>query len=123
MKKSISAENYLKNILNLQLKNGHVRAVDLAFEIGVSKPSVSVAMKKLKDNRMIFIDDDGYICLTRKGKDEAKKVSKKHSLIKNILTSIGVNEKTASEEACLIEHDIGEETYARLEELYERGFS
>ena len=123
MEKSISTENYLKNILNLQRRNGHVRAVDIATEVGVSKPSVSAAVKKLKENRLIYIDGNGFICLTKTGKALAEKVNNKHTLIKSLLMHIGVDEKTASEEACRIEHDIGEETYERLEELYERGLS
>ena len=123
MRKSDSAENYLKNILNLHKRKGSVRAVDIAAELGVSKPSVSVAMKKLREKEMVYLDEGGCICLTKKGRTLAERVNEKHLLIKNFLTSIGVSEKTASEEACKIEHDIGEETYKRLEELYERGFS
>ena len=123
MRKSDSAENYLKNILNLHKRNGSVRAVDIAAELGVSKPSVSVAMKKLREKEMIYLDGNGCICLTKKGKTLAERVNEKHTLIKNFLTSIGVSEKTASKEACLIEHDIGEETYERLEELYGRRLS
>ncbi len=118
MKKGNSSEDYLKNILILQAKNGHVRAVDVAAGLGVTRPSVSAAMKRLRENGAIYIDEDGYICLTSKGKQLAEKVNSKHTLIRNFLISIGVNEKVATEEACLIEHDIGEETFRRLEEEY-----
>ncbi|MCR5476372.1 MAG: metal-dependent transcriptional regulator [Lachnospiraceae bacterium] len=123
MKNSDSSENYLKKILVLHTRNGHVRAVDVAAELGVTKPSVSAAMKKLRKQEMIYLDEEGYICLTGKGRSLAEKVNRKHILLTNFLIGIGVNEKTASEEACLIEHDIGEETMERLEELYEREFS
>ena len=77
MEKSISTETYLKNILNLQRRNGHVRAVDIATEVGVSKPSVSAAVKKLKENKMIYIDGNGFICLTKTGKALAENKQKK----------------------------------------------
>lgn len=122
MRKSNSAEDYLKIILILHARKGDVRSIDIANELGVSKPSVSVAMKKLRERDQIYIDDLGHICLTKAGKEVAENVNNKHTLIKNFLISIGVNHKTASKEACLIEHDISEETYERLEELYERQF-
>ncbi len=118
-----STEDYLKSILILRNKNGHVRAIDIAAELGVTKPSVSVAMKKLRELKYIFIDPDGHINLTEEGRKLAEKVNRKHKLIKELLTRIGVSEKTAGREACLIEHAIGEETYERLEQVYERGLS
>ncbi len=118
--KSKSDEDYLKNILILRCKNGHVRATDIAAALGVTKPSVSVAMKKLRGLQMISIDSKGNICLTEEGRAVAEKIYHKHRLIKELLMHIGVSEKTASEEACLIEHIIGEETFDRLEVIYGR---
>ncbi len=110
MKSNNSTEDYLKKILILQNKNGRVRAVDVASSLGITKPSVSLAMKKLRESGMIYLDEGGFICLTDKGKSLAEQVNKKHTLLTKFLTRIGVNEKTASEEACRIEHDRGEET-------------
>ncbi|MBP5152953.1 MAG: metal-dependent transcriptional regulator [Lachnospiraceae bacterium] len=123
MKNSNSAEDYLKSIYVLNLRKGYVRAVDIASELGVTKPSVSAAMKKLRETGLIFLDKNGFICLTDAGRELAEKVNKKHTLITKFLIGVGVNEKIASKEACLIEHDIGEETFERLEALYERGLS
>ncbi len=118
-----STEDYLKCILILGNKRGHVRATDIASELGVTRPSVSAAMKKLKELKYIYADKDGGIRLTEEGRRLAEKVNNKHRLLTGFLTKIGVDEKTAVKEACLIEHAIGEETYERLEEFYERGLS
>lgn len=112
-----STEDYLKNILILHTRNGCVRAVDLAAELGVTKPSVSAAMKRLRAKKLVFINENGYICLTEAGRAIAEEINSKHELIKHFLMNIGVNEKTAAKEACSIEHAIGEETYARLGEF------
>ena len=112
-----SSEDYLKNILLLHNRNGSVRAFELAAEMGVTKPSVNVAMKRLRDKKLISITERGHICLTEAGRAIAEKVSSKHELIKNFLMSIGVTESTAATEACRIEHAIGEETYERLGEF------
>ncbi len=112
-----STEDYLKNILILQAGKGYVRAVDLASEMRVTKPSVSAAMKKLKEKGLIYTDENGHICLTDPGRSIAEGVTKKHALIKNFLMRIGVGEQIASEEACKIEHAIGEETFERLGEF------
>lgn len=115
-----STEDYLKSILILQVKQGYVRSVDVAKELGVTKPSVCIAMKKLREMKLIRDDDSGGIQLTKPGRKLAEEVVKKHTLIKNFLISIGVDEATAAQEACQIEHAIGEETCKRLEQLYER---
>ena len=114
-------EDYLKSVLILHQKNGQARAVDVAKELGVTKPSVSAAMKSLCEMKLVFKDEKSGIRLTKAGKKLAEQVVNKHTLIKNILIRIGVSEKTADEEACQIEHVIGEETYRCLEEVYERG--
>ena len=114
-------EDYLKSVLILHQKNGQARAVDVAKELGVTKPSVSAAMKSLCEMKLVFKGEKVGICLTKAGKKLAEQVVNKHTLIKNILIRIGVPEKTADEEACQIEHVIGEETYRCLEEVYERG--
>lgn len=115
-----STEDYLKSILIVQVKQGYVRSVDIAKELGVTRPSVCTAMKKLREMKLIRDDEAGVIQLTKTGKKLAEEVVKKHTLIKNFLISIGVNERTAASEACKIEHAIGDETCERLRELYER---
>ncbi len=112
-----STEDYLKNILILHARNGCVRAVDLAAELGVTKPSVSAAMKKLRGKKLIYINENGHICLTAEGRVIAEAVNSKHELIKDFLMKIGVSEVTASGDACRIEHAIGEETFERLGEF------
>lgn len=115
-----STEDYLKSILIVQVKQGYVRSIDIAKELGVTRPSVCTAMKKLREMKLIRDDEAGVIQLTKTGKKLAEEVVKKHTLIKNFLISIGVNERTAASEACKIEHAIGDETCERLRELYER---
>ena len=95
MKKSSSSENYMKSILVLHKRKGMVRSVDVAHELGVSKPSVCVAMKKLRKENMIYFNDDGYIFLTETGKAIAEKVYNKHLLLAKMFRSIGVSENTA----------------------------
>ena len=113
-----SAENYLEAILMLQQKNGVVRSIDVAAMLNFSKPSVSVAMKNFRENGYIDMDYNGHITLTDKGREIAEKTYSRHKLIKDILLMIGVSEETASEDACRMEHDISEETYKKLGEVY-----
>ncbi len=118
-----STEDYLRTILSLQNSKGCVRAIDVATDMGVTKPTVSVTMKRLRELQMIYIDPKGHICLTENGRSLAEEVSKKHMLINKVLIGLGVSPKTAAQEARLIERAIGEETFERLEEFYEREFS
>lgn len=105
-----SAENYLETILILKMRLGTVRSIDIANELSFSKPSVSIAMKNLRENGYITIDG-GNIELTEKGMDIAKKIYERHTIISEWLVNIGVSEKTASEDACRIEHVISEESF------------
>lgn len=109
-----SAENYLESILILTEKKGYVRSVDIANELGFSKPSVSIAMKALRENGYIKIDSDGYITLLDKGEEIAKKIYERHKLLSQWLVMLGVNEDTATEDACRIEHDISEESFEAI---------
>ena len=111
MKGNNSTEDYLKCILSLQNERGSARAVDIARTLKVSKPTVSVTVRKLYDQDLICFDRDGHIYLTVRGRELAEKVNEKNMLIMKALKSIGVSDKTAAEEACLMEHIIGEETY------------
>ena len=105
-----SAENYLETILKLSSTNARVRSIDIANDLGYSKPSVSVAMKNLKENGYINIDNNGSITLTEKGMQIAYKVLEKEKVITLLLTKLGVSQEQAEIDACKIEHIVSEET-------------
>lgn len=109
-----SLEDYLETILFLQRKLGQVRSIDIANEMGYSKPSVSVAMKNLREKEYITMADSGYIILTESGRQRAESVLERHTLLSNWLMHIGVSKETAMEDACKIEHDLSEETFAAI---------
>ncbi|HIR47204.1 MAG TPA: metal-dependent transcriptional regulator [Candidatus Caccousia avicola] len=109
-----SAENYLEAILILKKRNGQVRSIDIANELSFSKPSVSVAMKNLRTNGYISVDEDGFISLLEKGQEIAEKIYERHTLISNWLIQLGVDPKIAAEDACRIEHVISEESFAAM---------
>ncbi len=106
-----SAENYLEMILILKERIGHVRSIDIANELGFTKPSVSVAMKKLRENGYIHVDESGYITLEKEGYDIASQIYDRHQTLTDLLISIGVSKETATEDACKIEHVISNESY------------
>ena len=114
MKIQESAENYLETILILKNKNGAVRSIDIANELGFSKPSVSVAMKNLRENGYIEVDSSGYITLLDSGRQIAEKIYERHTTISKWLMSIGVDEKNAVEDACRIEHIISSESFEAI---------
>lgn len=109
-----SKEDYLETILILQNRNGEVRSVDIAAELEFSKPSVSVAMKNLREEDCIVVDKNGYITLTEKGKEIAERVYERHVLFIGWLTSMGVPEDIAAEDACRIEHCISTESFEAI---------
>lgn len=109
-----SGEMYLETILQLKEKNGMVRSIDIAREMGFSKPSVSIGMKKLRDGNYIEVNDDGYITLTESGLSIAEKIYERHKILTQMLTSLGVNPEIAAEDACKIEHDLSEETFEAI---------
>ena len=106
-----SAEDYLEQILMLLEKKGHARSVDIAAGLNVSKPSVSVAMKKLRENGYITMSDDNMISLTDKGYAIARKIYDRHQALTKYLIQIGVPEEIAKEDACKIEHDLSDESF------------
>ena len=120
MKNNQSAEDYLEAILVIRERSGNARSIDVANELNVSKPSVSVAMKKLKERGLILIDGNGLITFSEEGKAIAEKVYGKHKLLTGCLVEIGVDEKTAAEEACLIEHIISDKTYDCIKKYYKK---
>ena len=109
-----SGEMYLESILVLSQKGGPVRSLDVANYLGVSKPSVSRAMGILKNGNYIVIDDQGYITLTPEGSKIAKKIYERHIVISELLVELGVDRKTAEEDACRIEHVISDKTFKAL---------
>ena len=109
-----SRENYLETILVLHNRSGEVRSVDIAAEMGFSKPSVSVAMKNLRSDGCVNVDENGYITLTDKGREIAERVYERHLLFTSWLVSLGVPEEIASEDACRIEHDLSAESFAAI---------
>ena len=111
-----SAENYLETILMLSQKLPVVRSVDIANELGYKKSSISIAMKNLKAKNQITVTDAGFIYLTDEGKKIAEMIYERHRFITAFLTSLGVDEKVAAEDACRIEHVISEESFAALKE-------
>ena len=115
-----SGENYLEAILVLKNKKGNVRSIDIAHELMVSKPSVSVAMKHFRENGYITVESDGSISLTEKGQAVATRVYERHQIITKALMALGVDEITAIEDACKIEHDISEKTFEKLKEFTEK---
>ena len=114
MKIQKSAEDYLEMILMLNEKKGYVRSVDIATGLSVSKPSVSVAMKQLREGGYILMDKDNYISLTETGMEIAQRIYERHKVLTRMLTMIGVDEKTAEDDACKVEHDISPETYEAI---------
>ncbi len=109
-----SAENYLETILLLQQKNPQVRSVDIANELDFSKPSVSIAMKNLRENGCIEVDAAGCITLTDYGRKIAETIYERHRTISAILIELGVDEKIAAEDACRIEHVISPESFSAI---------
>lgn len=109
-----SAEDYLERILILQEKKAEVRSIDIAHDMGFSKPSISVAMKKLKEAGLINIDEHGYITLTKEGHVIADKVYERHIVLKKTLINIGVSPEQAEKDACKVEHVISEETFEAI---------
>ena len=117
MKIQESAENYLETILILKNKNGSVRSIYIANELGFSKPSVSVAMKNLRENGYIEVDSSGYITLLDSGRQIAEKIYERHTTLSKWLVSLGVDAKTAAEDACRIEHIISSESFEAIKKI------
>ncbi|MBQ8148906.1 MAG: metal-dependent transcriptional regulator [Clostridia bacterium] len=115
MKIRESAEDYLEMILMLSESKGEVRSIDIAAGLGVSKPSVSVAMKQLRENGYIQMDQSSLITLTDAGLTIARKVYNRHKTITRFLMQLGVDEETAKEDACKIEHDLSPATFEAIQ--------
>lgn len=109
-----SAEDYLETILVLHDRKGMVRSIDIANELGFSKPSVSVAMKNLRENQCITVSPEGYISLLPKGQEIAERIYERHRLLSDWLTALGVPPEIAAEDACRMEHVISAESFAAI---------
>ena len=120
MKIQESAENYLETILMLSRKQSYVRSIDIANELGFSKPSVSVAMKNLRTNGHILVNDAGHITLTESGLSIAESVLERHKVLSEMLIRLGVSVETASEDACRIEHVISKESFEAIKAHIEK---
>ena len=114
MKRLESQEDYLEKILQISQKKETVHAIDIAREMSFSKPSVSVAMNKLKEQGYIEINEKGEITLTKSGLAIAEKTLEKHIILTKMLLYLGVDEKTAMEDACKMEHDISDKTWEAI---------
>ena len=111
-----SAENYLETILTLKQRLGVVRSIDIANELQFSKPSVSVAMKKLRENGYIEMDSEGFITLLPPGEEVARRISERHELLTEFFVRLGVSREVAAADACNIEHDLSEETFQKIKQ-------
>lgn len=109
-----SMEDYLETIYVLRKRLPVVRSIDIATELGYSKPSVSVAMKNLKTKGFVTVSQEGYISFTKQGEALAAETFERHTVIRDWLINLGVNEETASEDACKMEHDMSSETFQAL---------
>ena len=109
-----SAEDYLEAILMLQEQKGYARSVDIAGLLGVTKPSVSFAMKKLRENGYITMDEDNLLALTASGEAIARRILDRHNTLSSFLVSLGVDERVAREDACKMEHDLSEAAYEAI---------
>lgn len=114
MKIHESAENYLEAILILSKKNHSVRSIDIVNELEFTKPSVSIAMKKFRENGYIEMDSDGYITLTEQGRSIAEDMYERHTLFSEWLVFLGVDKKIAAEDACRIEHALSTESFEAI---------
>ncbi len=119
MKIHESAQNYLEAILILEKRNGFVRSIDIANELEFSKPSVSIAMKHLRNDGYIETDENGYITLLEKGRQIAEEMYERHTLITSWFKLLGVSDEVASQDACKIEHAISKESFDALKKYLE----
>ena len=109
-----SGEMYLETILVLKGKKRTVRAIDVAEEMGLSRPSVSRGMAKLRESECILVEEDGNLVFTEKGQAIAEKIYERHQVLSRLFRKLGVSEENATEDACRIEHVVSDETFAAL---------
>ena len=111
-----SAEDYLETILILRERQGVVRSIDIVHELDFSKPSVSVAMKRLRENGYIEMNADGFITLLPPGEEIAQRIYDRHKLLTQVLTDLGVDPKVTAADACRVEHVLSDESFDKIRE-------
>ena len=109
-----ASEDYLETMLMMKEKHGYIRSIDIAEYLGVTKPSVSYATKRLRESGYITMDKEGLITLTESGMEIAQRIYERHKVLSAFLIRLGVDEATAREDACKIEHDISPESFAAI---------
>ena len=115
-----SAEDYLERILILSMEHEKIRSIDIVNDMGFSKPSISIAMKKFKEAGYILVDEHGYITLTKSGEEIAKKTYEKHKILSDLLVHLGVSKKVALKDACKIEHDLSDESFKAIKKYLKK---
>ena len=115
-----SAEDYLEAILRLRMRQGNVRSIDIANDLNYTKPSVSVAMKKLRESGYIQMDADGAIILLPEGEKIAQRVYERHRLLTDFFIHLGVDPEVAASDACKVEHDLSAETFEKIKEFAQK---
>lgn len=112
-----SAQDYLETILILSKNSTSVRSIDIANKMDITKQSVHRAIKNLKNGEYILVDNNGYITLSKKGKEIAEEMYERHQLLTKYFVSLGVNEETALKDACKVEHYLSDETYQAIKKI------
>ena len=120
MKIQKASEDYLETMLMLQESHGYIRSIDIAEHLGVTKPSVSYATKRLRENGYITMDKDGLITLTESGMSIATKMFQRHKILTDVFIKLGVDPEVAAEDACKIEHDLSQDTFDAICRMAER---
>ncbi len=115
-----AGENYLETILMLSKNQKEIHAIDVVNHLGYSKPSVSIMLKKLKDEKYIEIDSNSHLHLTKTGKEIATKIYERHTTLTDFFKSIGVSATTAETDACKIEHDLSDETFSAIKNFIQK---
>ena len=115
-----AVENYLETILILSQKQPDVHAIDICSYLGYSRPTVSIILKKMKDEDLVTVDSDNHIRLTDIGRDVAERIYDRHKILTDFFTFLGVNRDVAAEDACKVEHDISDETFELLRKHYKK---
>ncbi len=115
-----AVENYLETILILSKLQPDVHAIDICSYLGYSRPTVSVILKKMKDQELVKVDSDNHITLTEKGREVAEHVYERHNVISELLMKLGVSKETALEDACKLEHDLSDESFNALKEYFKK---
>lgn len=113
-----AVENYLETILIISKTQPDVHAIDICSYLGYSRPTVSIILKKMKDDNLVIVDDDNHITLTDTGKNIAEHVYERHNVISELLVLLGVDKETALSDACKIEHDLSDKSFIALKEHY-----